>query len=270
VRQNNDPLLSVFSPIRAGQLVSVTTSSSVLIPSIAHLYKLANYPVVIHVALSPANCPDISPITAIRNSGWTFLQSESLREAQDMAITAHALAVRSGKGVIHFFSPSHLSQDTPIAPEDSRLVEQILDIDAVRRFQSAASPGNSIYVDDGHVAVSSDGHEAPLDQSTPSLHSLVVDGTSTISKDSSQASVQSTGDQSTPSTPRTTLSTVPSVDLLPAAVTSEDVYKYATSIWSELENATGRKYSPFEFSGPANAENCIFVFGPNTALFALH
>ncbi|KAJ4174681.1 Sulfite reductase [NADPH] subunit beta [Fusarium falciforme] len=44
VRHNADPLLSVYTPIRAGKLVSVTTTSSILLPSVSHLYKLANYP----------------------------------------------------------------------------------------------------------------------------------------------------------------------------------------------------------------------------------
>ena len=77
----------MFTPIRSGKLVSVTTPSTVLLPAISHLYKLANYPVVLHVSLQPRTFADYSVITSIRNSGWTFVQSETLQEAQDMAIT---------------------------------------------------------------------------------------------------------------------------------------------------------------------------------------
>ena len=62
VRQNADPLLSVFQPIRAGKLTSVTTTSSILVKSIPHLYKLAQYPVVLHVSVAPSGFPDFSEI----------------------------------------------------------------------------------------------------------------------------------------------------------------------------------------------------------------
>ncbi|KAI7333307.1 hypothetical protein KC315_g4269, partial [Hortaea werneckii] len=103
VRHNVDPLLSVYQPVRSGKITSVTTASNILLQSIPHLYRLAQYPVVIHVSLHPAGYPDYGDITSIRNCGFSFLQSNSLQEAQDLALTAHALAIRSGKGVIHFF-----------------------------------------------------------------------------------------------------------------------------------------------------------------------
>ncbi|KAL5601375.1 hypothetical protein BROUX41_002638 [Berkeleyomyces rouxiae] len=146
VRFNADPLLSVFAPIRSGRLTTVTTSSSILVPSIGHLYNLASYPVVIHVSLSPSENPDYSPITAIRNAGWTFLQSETVQEAQDMALTAHALAIRSGKGVIHFF-PSSISpsSERTVTPETPTLVGALLNSDAIREFQATTSTHTSIY-----------------------------------------------------------------------------------------------------------------------------
>src|SRR5277367_6392735 len=151
-RHNSDPLLSVFAPIRSGKLVSVTTSSSILVSSVPHLYRLANYPVVIHVSLQPASYPDYSSITSIRNSGFTFLQSGSLQEAQDIALTAHALAIRSGKGVIHFFDAGSSSRDHQIAFEDTAVVKETLDLDAVRAFQANKIGSSSIYADDGRLA----------------------------------------------------------------------------------------------------------------------
>src|SRR5271168_1843625 len=124
IRHNADPLLSVFAPIRSGKLVSVTTSSSILVSSVPHLYRLANLPVVIHVSLQPAHYPDYSSITSIRNSGFTFLQSETLQEAQDIALTAHALAIKSGKGVIHFFDSGSSAQDNHIPFEDIVVVKE--------------------------------------------------------------------------------------------------------------------------------------------------
>ena len=265
VRHNADPLLSVFGPIRSGRLVSVTTTSSTLLPSIAHLYSLANFPVVLHVALSPKNFPDYSAITSIRNSGWTFLQSQSLMYAQDMALTEHALAIRSGKGVIHFFDPASAARSDSIAAEDHAVVRDILDLDSVRRFQSVPIPGSTIYADDGRVVVVADQPErltsgnrvngAPSNE----LEVASLNGTSQLSSGSSQ--VSGTNSPSTASVATT---------IEPAAppVTSEDIHKYASSIWARLNELAGRQYSAFEWTGPTKAENSIFVFGADASIFA--
>lgn len=261
MRHNTDPLLSVFAPIRAGRLVSVTTSSSILLPSVAHLYKLANYPVVLHVSLHPAQFPDYSAITAIRNSGWTFLQSESLQEAQDMALTAHALAIKSGKGVVHFFDAASCSRDKPIGAESASLVRELINMSDVRRFQAASSSSSAIYADDGKVAVAHDQPEA-VPVSAPLLDSGVLEAASKAT--STQASTASPADSS----PASAASPATTIDTNAPTVTSEDIFKYASGIWAELKSATGRQYNAFEWSGPATADKAIFVFGSDAGLFA--
>jgi sulfite reductase (NADPH) hemoprotein beta-component len=140
VRHNADPLLSVLRPVRAGKLTTVTTSSSILIRAIPHLYKLANFPVVIHVSLSPAGYSDYSEISAIRNCGFSFLQSDTLQEVQDIGLTAHALAIKSGKGVIHFFGAGASSTQNQAVPAlDLEAIRKIVDVDAARLFQSTDS-----------------------------------------------------------------------------------------------------------------------------------
>ncbi|KAI1202071.1 sulfite reductase [Nemania serpens] len=267
IRSNNDPLLSVFGPIRSGRLTSVTTTSAILLPSIAHLYKLANYPVVLHVSLASSQLPDYSAITAIRNSGWTFLQSESLQEAQDMAITAHALAVRSGKGVVHFFDPSSSSLDKPISAENSALVGQILNLDDVRRYQSSSVSlaASGIYADDGRVAVASAGPETQVIPGSDNLtESAILSATSkaTLSEVSEKSSRQSESSVSPSMSEATTIETSP------PQVTSEDIYKYVVSIWTQLRDSTGRDYHAFEWSGPSTAEKAVFIFGSDAGLFA--
>ncbi|SPO03214.1 probable sulfite reductase (NADPH) [Cephalotrichum gorgonifer] len=264
VRHNNDPLLSVFAPARSGSLVSVTTPSTTLLSSIPHLYKLANFPVVLHVSLHPSPNADYAPITAIRNSGWTFLQSETLQEAQDMAITAHALALRSGKGVIHFFSPETSVKDAPIQIEDIPVVRELLDMDTVRRYQSGSTPGTTIYADDGHVSVARD-QPAPASNGAP-LEGLNVDAQSAISKPTSSKDSEAPASQSV--TPHSSSSAATSIETSAVQVASEDIYKYATGIWAQMKIVFGREYHPFEYTGPADAENCIFVFGSDTGLFA--
>ncbi|KAF7560372.1 hypothetical protein G7046_g3788 [Stylonectria norvegica] len=269
VRHNTDPLLSVFTPIRSGKLVSVTTTSTILLPSISHLYKLANYPVVLHVSLQPRTFADYSVITSIRNTGWTFLHSETLQEAQDMALTAHALAVRTGKGVIHFFAASTSVDDDPIAVEDAGVVREVLDIESVRRFQAGPLPASAsgIYADDGHVAVSSD-HDPAVNGTSEQVGALAVPASADASKvPSTGTSVKSSHDSSS-STPAAPSSVATTVEGAPPQVTSEDIYKCATRIWAQLKASAGRDYSAFEYSGPANAENCLFIFGSDAASFA--
>ncbi|EGX95792.1 sulfite reductase beta subunit [Cordyceps militaris CM01] len=269
VRHNADPLLSVFTPIRAGKLVSVTTPSSVLLPAISHLYKLANYPVVLHVALQPRNFADYSVITAIRNVGWTFVQSETLQDAQDMAATAHALAIRTGKGVIHFFAPDTSSKDEPIAVEDPTVVGNLLDLDSVRRFQSGSIAATGLYADDGHVAVSSDHPEvAPNGTTSDSVANLRPPPSADASKLTSAGTSVKSSQDSENGTPGAPSSVATTVESAPPPVTSEDIYTCATRIWASLNSAVGRQYSAFEYTGPENAQNCLFIFGSDAGTFA--
>lgn len=258
----------MFQPLRSGKVVSVTTSSSILLPSIPHLYKLAQYPVVIHVSLQPSNYADFSEITSIRQSGFTFLQSETLQQAQDISLSAHALAIKSGKGVIHFFDASNSADDRAIPYEDRELVKRILDLDAARVFQSSAIGGSSLHVDDGRTATITEtniptlnGHAGASGTATPTTGKTLSKATST--ENSSVGS--SRRDSSVDSRP--TVSSATSMDsTITRPVTSEDIYNMVTEIWSHIGSFTGRDYHAFEYSGPPNAESALFIFG-STGLF---
>ncbi|PFH56511.1 hypothetical protein XA68_16408 [Ophiocordyceps unilateralis] len=262
VRQNTDPLLSVFTPIRSAKLVSVTASSSILLPAVSHLYRLANYPVVIHVSLLPRNHSDYSTITSIRNSGWAFLQSETLQEAQDMAITAHALAIRTGKGVIHFFSPETSAHDEPIGFENAAVFREILDMESVRRFQSGGIPATGIHAHDGHTAISSDHPETTLKNGNLQTFAL-----GDRPKATSVATSVKSSEHSESSTPVAPSSVATTVEATPSQILSEDIYTCAKRIWSQIQITLGRQYNAFEYYGPSDAENCLFIFGSNTRLF---
>jgi sulfite reductase (NADPH) hemoprotein beta-component len=268
VRHNTDPLLSVFTPIRSGRLVSVTTTSSILLPSIAHLYKLAHLPVVLHVALTPKSFPDYSAITSIRNSGWTFLQSWSLQEAHDIALTAHALAIRSGKGVVHFFDPSSSAGKEPIDVASADVIRSVINLDNVRRFQSAPISGSSIYADDGRVAVVSDQPEILAARNVavnnvPVATGAALPGSPTITSPSSVKSSQQSAASSPPLPSAAT-----TIEPAPPVVSSEDIHNYVTSIWTQLNELVGRQYSTFEWRGSSKAETCLFLFGSDVTLFS--
>lgn len=245
--------------------MSITAPSTILLPAVSHLYKLANYPVVLHVSLQPRKHADYSSITAIRNAGWTFLQSETLQEAQDMAITAHALAVRTGKAVVHFFAPGASINDKPISIEDTGILRDILDIESVRRFQAGQVSVAGIYADDGHVAVSSDHPEAIANGNVSRHAALQPPPSADASKATSAGTSIKSSEASTPVAPSSVATTV---EALPPQVSSEDIYTCAARIWSQIKTALGREYAAFEYTGPAKAENCLLVFGSDTGSFA--
>ena len=270
LRHNVDPLLSAFQPLRSGKLVSVTTSSSVLLPSIPHLYKLANYPIVIHVALHPFGHPDYSEITSIRQCGFIFLQSETLREGQDIALTAHALAAKCGKGVIHFFDPANSKNDDPVPVEDPDLIKKVLDTHAVAEYRSALVQGSSLYVDEGRrPAITASTNTSPsLDSPTISpllTREALIDG-ETKGKSGDGSSIGSSARESSADS-RPTMSSATSISSVATrSVCSEDVSTFLSEIWSQISTSTGRIYRPFEYSGPDDAELALFVFG-STGLF---
>ena len=229
---------------------------------------MAQYPIVVHVALRPYGRPDYSEITSIRQCGFTFLQSETLQEGQDIALSAHALAIRSGKGVIHFFDPANSEKDDPIKAEDWGVVKDLLQLDAVRAFQATSTDKDSIYVDEGRQATLEEPSIIPPDQrqnQSPLPKAVSADATSKAAN-SDESSVGSSGRNSSIDS-RPTLSSATSVNSITTRpVTSEDIHDFVSNIWKRFAKATGRSYYPFEYSGPDNAEFALFVFG-STGVF---
>lgn len=262
IRQNADPLLSVFQPVRSGKLVSVTTTSDILLSSIPHLYKLINYPVVIHVSMQPAEFPDYSGITAIRQTGLILLQSESIQESQDMAVTAHALAIKTGKAVVHFFASSGAENSVTI--EDQALMDKVLDKTAARTFQSQSIDSSSLYADDGVVAQTKQTKPPVASNGASTVASGIASPASEISTTANSNGTSTIGDKSTePSLSASSLEEA----ISSRAVTSDDIYKHVSGIFEIINQVTGRSYNVFEYQGPKNANIALFVFGSTTKLF---
>ena len=265
IRQNTDPLLSAFQPLRSGKLVSVTASSSILLSSIPHLSKLAHYPIVIHVSLHPLHHPNYSEITSIRHSGFVFLQSETLQEGLDIALTAHALAIKSGKGVIHFFDPANSQLDKPIPLEDKALVKNVIDLSAARAYQVSVIDESTLYADTGRRAVISDsGVDVSESKITPT-NDLALNSSAHIPS-GEENSVKSSVRGSSAGSTLTTSSVTSLGSTIIRPVTSDDIYGALTEIWSRISSATGRHYQAFEYSGPGDAELALFIFG-STGIF---
>ncbi|KAM5441519.1 Sulfite reductase [NADPH] subunit beta [Microsporum ferrugineum] len=270
VRHNEDPLLSAYYPLQNGQTVSVTTSSTVLLPAIPHLYRLANYPIVIHVHLEPTEFADFSVISSIRQCGFSFLHSETLQEAHDIALTAHALALTSGKGVVHFFDLRNSSKDEPVVAEDVDLVRDILQVSAVRATHSPEDVPQTIYADSGRVAIVSDqGFGGPVvspaaaTPATASTAALPIPS-AVPSVDPSSVGSSRRGSIIDSHVPSSSATTVETVTTLP--VDASDIFQIVNMIWDALAARVGRQYHAIEYSGPEDGKLAVFIFG-STGVF---
>lgn len=270
IRHNADPLLSVHDPARSGKFVSVTTTSNTLITSIPHLYKLANVPVVLHVSMHSEEFPDYGDITSIRQSGLIMLQSESLVDAQDMAIAAHALAIRSGKGVIHFFAGSAAPESpVPIVGED--VLDAALDKVKIRSYRAKEGRPTALYSDDGVKAETADlvqsvsSTPSPEPQPAATAASTLAGILNGLSNGTTPSSVTS----ETGASSRLSVSSASTIEPPTSArpVTSDDIYKYAEEIFDTIKAATSRSYKIFDYSGSPSATAAVFVFGSTTDLF---
>lgn len=251
--------------MQSGHRVALTASSSVLLPSIPYLYKLANYPLVIHVCLDPAPFPDYSVVSSIRQCGFSFLHSETLQEAQDIALTAHSLAAKSGKGVIHFFDATNSHQDKPIASEDPELVKKILDLELVQHAHVSSNAPHTLYANSGRVATiveedlgASEGHATGLSASQLSLPL----NTSANGHFSASSSGSDSGSDGVPASSSAT--TVEPLTVRP--VDASDIFQITSKIWDALSQLSGRQYHAIEYVGPDNAQSAIFVFGSTGVL----
>ena len=196
------------------------------------------------------------------------MQSETLREGQDIALSAHALATRSGKGVIHFFDPANSKDDNPVPVADPELIKQILDTDAGAEHRSTATQGSSLYVDEGRRPIITAGTSSNASPDRPTISPLlareaIIEGEGTSGEGSSTGS--SARESSEDSRP--TMSSATSISSIATRpVTSEDISTFLSDIWSQIGTSTGRTYRAFEYSGPDDAESALFVFG-STGLF---
>lgn len=269
VRNNADPLLSAYAPLRSGKLVAVTASSAILLTSIPHLYKLAEYPIVLHISIQQTPYPDFSEISSIRQCGFSFLHSETLQEAQDIALTAHALAIRSGKGVIHYFDPSNSAANSPIAVESQDLVEQLLHLETLKPFGAENGHQSTLYADDGRIATIPEEEAVRSSSTTQSSEyqsqSPVRKEFSPFSNTETSSTSSSRRDSSTSTGPASSAATT--VDPpISRPITSADIHKFAADIWSRMKQLVARSYSPIEYTGPQDAESALFIFG-STGLF---
>ena len=141
---------AVHGALQAGALATTFTASQGLLLMIPNMYKIAGEltPFVMHVAARTIATHalsifgDHSDVMACRQTGFAMLCSNSVQEAHDFALIAHAATLRTRIPFLHFFDgfrTSHeLARIETLSDEDLRAMLDEDRIAAIR--QRALSP----------------------------------------------------------------------------------------------------------------------------------
>ncbi len=125
---------ALHGAIQAGALGTTFTASQGLLLMIPNMYKIAGEltPAVIHVASRALATHalsifgDHSDVMAARSTGFAMLASNSVQEAQDMALIAQAATLESRIPFLHFFDGFRTSHEIakidPLSDDDLRVM----------------------------------------------------------------------------------------------------------------------------------------------------
>ena len=138
---------AVHGSLTTGSLTTTFTASQGLLLMIPNMYKIAGElaPTVFHVSArslaSNSLCifGDQGDVMACRQTGFAMLCSNSVQEAHDMAMVAHAATLASKVPFLHFFDgfrTSHEVQKIDEIPTD--VIRQMIDEEYVEDFRRRA------------------------------------------------------------------------------------------------------------------------------------
>ena len=138
---------AVHGSLTTGSLTTTFTASQGLLLMIPNMYKIAGElcPSVFHVSArslaSNSLCifGDQGDVMACRQTGFAMLASNSVQEAHDMAMVAHAATLKSKVPFLHFFDgfrTSHEVQKIEEIPQD--VIRQMIDEEYVEDFRKRA------------------------------------------------------------------------------------------------------------------------------------
>ncbi len=110
---------SVHGALQTGSLTTTFTASQGLLLMIPNMFKIAGEltPTVFHVSARSLAAQglsifgDHSDVMAARSTGWALLASNSVQEAQDMALIAHAATLEARVPFVHFFDGFRTSHE---------------------------------------------------------------------------------------------------------------------------------------------------------------
>src|SRR6516162_4374332 len=141
---------AIHGAIQTGALATTFTASQGLLLMIPNMYKIAGEltPVVFHVAARALATQglsifgDHSDVMATRSTGFALLASNSVQEAQDLALIAHASTLEARVPFLHFFdgfrTSAEIDKIEQLTHEDLR--EMIDDSLVQAHRQRALSP----------------------------------------------------------------------------------------------------------------------------------
>ncbi len=138
---------ALHGAIQAGALGTTFTASQGLLLMIPNMYKIAGEltPAVIHVASRSVATHalsifgDHSDVMAARSTGFALLASNSVQEAQDMALIAQAATLESRIPFLHFFDGFRTSHEiAKIVPLSDGDLRSMIDDVRVREHRDRA------------------------------------------------------------------------------------------------------------------------------------
>src|SRR5437773_10894850 len=119
---------AIHGALQTGALATTFTASQGLLLMIPNMYKIAGEltPVVFHVAARSLAAQglsifgDHSDVMATRSTGYALLASNSVQEAQDLALIAHASTLEARIPFLHFFDGFRTSHEIDKIEQVSR------------------------------------------------------------------------------------------------------------------------------------------------------
>ncbi len=138
---------AVHGSLATGALTTTFTASQGLLLMLPNMFKIAGEltPTVFHIAARTVATHalsifgDHSDIMAARMTGWGFLASNSVQEAQDMALIATASTLETRVPFLHFFDGFRTSHEVnKISLLDPEEIRSFLDMEAIRQHRERA------------------------------------------------------------------------------------------------------------------------------------
>ena len=134
---------ALHGALEKGALATTFTASQGLLLMLPNMFKIAGelLPCVIHVAARSVATHalsifgDHSDVMAARSTGWAMLCSNSVQEAQDLALVAHLSSLRARVPFVHFFDGFRTSHElAAITPLREGEIASLVDQEALLRF----------------------------------------------------------------------------------------------------------------------------------------
>lgn len=138
---------ALHGALSGGSLATTFTSSQGLLLMLPNMYKIAGelLPCVIHVAARTVATHalsifgDHSDVMGARQTGFCFLASSSVQEAQDMALVAHIASLKASVPFVHFFDGFRTSHEiNTIEAIDEETIKSLAPYEAIARFRNRA------------------------------------------------------------------------------------------------------------------------------------